>query len=203
MPYNLIIEVKDGGSNLNNKQSASMKASREKTIEKERLVTDRGDYNYIRLTDNNFAQLLDVFMTIKQKLVEGDDSMTIKINESSIIGNVFTEDANDDISYHLEAIRKGFTDYKNQGGWDEELYSKDMDYAIKNDIKHYYEEGGQTKAYVYTTEDNGNHSKCIGIICVKWHDDTYDWEWVKKFSNNSDENKLIDETFLFDNINFI
>lgn len=84
IPYNLIIEVKDGGANPNNKSSASMKASREKTIEKERLITDRGQYNYIRLTDNNFAQLLEVFMDIKKKLLEGDVSKTYKINESVV-----------------------------------------------------------------------------------------------------------------------
>lgn len=85
IPYNLIIEVKDGGDNLNTKDSASMKASREKTIEKERLITDRGEYNYIRLTNNNFAQLIEVFMIIKEKLLEGDDSKTYRINESQVV----------------------------------------------------------------------------------------------------------------------
>ena len=85
IPYNLIIEVKDGGDNLNTKDSASMKASREKTIEKEHLITDRGEYNYIRLTNNNFAQLIEVFMIIKEKLLEGDDSKTYRINESQVV----------------------------------------------------------------------------------------------------------------------
>lgn len=85
IPYDLIIEVKDGGDNLNTKDSASMKASREKTIEKEHLITDRGEYNYIRLTNNNFAQLIEVFMIIKEKLLEGDDSKTYRINESQVV----------------------------------------------------------------------------------------------------------------------
>lgn len=85
IPYNLIIEVKDGGDNLNTKDSASMRASREKTIEKEHLITDRGEYNYIRLTNNNFAQLIEVFMIIKEKLLEGDDSKTYRINESQVV----------------------------------------------------------------------------------------------------------------------
>ena len=94
IPYNLIIEVKDGGDNLNTKDSASMKASREKTIEKEHIITDRGEYNYIRLTNNNFAQLIEVFMEIKQKLLEGDDSKTYKINESSmVLKSYFNEEA--------------------------------------------------------------------------------------------------------------
>ena len=85
IPYNLIIEVKDGGDNPNNKKSVGMNSSREKTIEKEHLITDRGEYNYIRLTNNNFAQLLEIFMIIKEKLLEGDISKTYKINESVIL----------------------------------------------------------------------------------------------------------------------
>ena len=85
IPYNLIIEVKDGGDNPNNKKSVGMNSSREKTIEKERLITDKGEYNYIRLTNNNFAQLIEIFMVIKEKLLEGDISKTYKINESVLL----------------------------------------------------------------------------------------------------------------------
>ena len=107
IPYNLIIEVKDGGDNLNTKDSASMKASREKTIEKEHLITDRGEYNYIRLTNNNFAQLIEVFMIIKEKLLEGDDSKTYRINESQVVlEDYFVESSNQ--LYHI-SNRKGIT----------------------------------------------------------------------------------------------
>ena len=82
--YNLIIEIKDGGDNKNGQESASRIASKEKTIEKERLITDKGTYNYIRLTNNEFPQLIEMFMIMKQKLIEGDDSVTIKINENTI-----------------------------------------------------------------------------------------------------------------------
>ena len=85
IPYNLIIEVKDGGNNPNNKHSIGMNSSREKTLEKERIITDKGEYNYIRLTDNQFTQLLEIFMTIKEKLLTGDVSKTYRIHESSII----------------------------------------------------------------------------------------------------------------------
>ena len=60
--YNLIIEIKDGGDNKNNKNTIGMISSREKTIEKERVITDKGIYNYLRLTNNQFEQLIDVFM---------------------------------------------------------------------------------------------------------------------------------------------
>lgn len=83
--YNLIIEVKDGGDNPNMKDTPGMRSSRERTIEKEHLITDRGEYNYVRLTNNDFSQLIEVFMNIKQKLIEGIDTPTININESEQI----------------------------------------------------------------------------------------------------------------------
>lgn len=95
---NCIIEIKDGGDNTNNKHSETMDASREKTIEKERVITDKGIYNYIRLTNNQFTQLVDLFMTIKEKTMNGDYSQTVKINESLIDiteVNVFSEAGGD------------------------------------------------------------------------------------------------------------
>ena len=107
IPYNLIIEVKDGGDNLNNKDSSSMRASREKTIEKERIITDRGEYNYIRLTNNDFSQLLDVFMTIKEKLLEGDVSKTYKINESVIFESAHSKyDIEKQVKRIAEKVKK-------------------------------------------------------------------------------------------------
>lgn len=119
IPYNLIIEVKDGGDNLNTKESPSMKASREKTIEKERIITDRGEYNYIRLTNNNFAQLIEIFMDIKQKLLEGDDSKTYKINESGMILESYFNESNAD---------KTFTDMVKELRY---MYGKDLYYNRK------------------------------------------------------------------------
>ena len=49
IPFNAIIEIKDGGNNPNNKSTPGMIASREKTVQKEKIITDRGEYNYIRL----------------------------------------------------------------------------------------------------------------------------------------------------------
>ena len=85
LPMNLIIEIKDGGENPNGKKDGVMKSSAEKTIEKERVITDKGVYNYLRLTDNQFEQLIDIFMAIKEKLINGEDGTTIKINECVIL----------------------------------------------------------------------------------------------------------------------
>ena len=90
LPYNIIIEIKDGGDNVNTQHSIGRDASREKTIEKERLITDKGEYNYIRLTNNQFVQFLELIMSIKEKVMNGDESKTIRINESSL--DFYTEE---------------------------------------------------------------------------------------------------------------
>lgn len=84
VPYNAIIEIKDGGDNPNNKDSNGMRSSRLRTLEKERLITDQGIYHYLRLTDNNFMQLVDFFMDIKKGLLEGIDDKVVKINETAV-----------------------------------------------------------------------------------------------------------------------
>ena len=61
-----------------------MIASREKTIQKEKIITDRGEYNYIRLTNNEFTQLIEFFMEIKEKMLNDDPSMTVRIHETSV-----------------------------------------------------------------------------------------------------------------------
>ena len=59
-----------------------MIASRAKTLAKEKMVTDKGEFNYIRLTNNNFAQLMEVLMEIKKNNIEGIDKRSVNINES-------------------------------------------------------------------------------------------------------------------------
>lgn len=79
IPANLLIEIKDGGSNPNNR---SMPSYREKQVAKETMVTSLGTFNYVRLTNNNFAQLLDVLADIKNGALEMENpKMKIHINE--------------------------------------------------------------------------------------------------------------------------
>lgn len=98
---NLLIEIKDGGDNLNTKDTPGMRSSREKTIEKERVITNRGEYNYVRLTDNNFAQIIEIFMELKEQCLNGVDKPIVKINESyvtesSLMNFYFISDKNMD-----------------------------------------------------------------------------------------------------------
>ena len=79
IPGNLVIEVKDGGSNPNNR---SMIVYRAKQIEKEKMITANGTYNYLRLTNNEFSQLLDILAEMKnESLTHENPKATIRINE--------------------------------------------------------------------------------------------------------------------------
>ncbi len=85
IPANLVIEVKDGGTNPNNRP---MKSYREKQIAKEKMITDKGTFNYLRLTNNNFLQLFEILADIKYDIVEPDRGVKISINENTPVGAI-------------------------------------------------------------------------------------------------------------------
>ena len=79
IPGNLLIEVKDGGSNPNNR---TMTTYREKQVAKEKMITDLGTFNYVRLTNNQFEQLLAILAEMKNEaLVSDNPKASIHINE--------------------------------------------------------------------------------------------------------------------------
>jgi len=82
VPYNLIIEVKDGGDNPNNR---SMVDYRDKQISKEKALIKLGEYNYLRLVNNQFVQLMETLALLKdQEINEADpekNNKIIRINE--------------------------------------------------------------------------------------------------------------------------
>ena len=79
IPGNLLIEVKDGGSNPNNR---TMTTYREKQVAKEKMITDLGTFNYIRLTNNQFEQLLAVLADMKNEaLINENPRAVIHVNE--------------------------------------------------------------------------------------------------------------------------
>ena len=78
-PYNLIIEVKDGGKNPNKRDMPEYRA---KQIAKEEFIIKHTDYNYLRLTDNDLSQLLSVFMDLKMQLVDKTNDRVIHVNEA-------------------------------------------------------------------------------------------------------------------------
>lgn len=81
IPANLIIEIKDGGSNPNTR---TMTSYREKQVAKEVMITDKGTYNYLRLTNNDFSQLLAIFADMKNGALNDDPKTRIHINEFNL-----------------------------------------------------------------------------------------------------------------------
>ena len=81
IPANLIIEVKDGGDNPNNR---NMPEYRGKQAAKEVMITELGKFNYLRLTNNDFSQLLEALAEIKWENMDQKDSNKVNffINES-------------------------------------------------------------------------------------------------------------------------
>lgn len=75
IPYNLCFDVKDGGDNPNTRDMSEYRA---KQVAKEISIMEQKKYNYIRLTDNNFEQLLSIFFELKMRL---DDDPIVRIHE--------------------------------------------------------------------------------------------------------------------------
>ena len=106
VPYNLIIEVKDGGDNPNNRQ---MDEYRAKQVSKEAELIKLGEYNYLRLTDNKFVQLMEVLALLKDQEINDPTTTNkvIRINESAVYDDRFftiddTDELKDDIDIPIE-----------------------------------------------------------------------------------------------------
>lgn len=113
VPYNLIIEVKDGGDNPNNRQ---MDEYRAKQVSKEAELIKLGEYNYLRLVDNKFVQLMEVLALLKDQEINepNTNNKVIRINESTVYDDKFftlddveeSEEDNEDIPIEYDIIRR-------------------------------------------------------------------------------------------------
>lgn len=112
VPYNLIIEVKDGGDNPNNRQ---MDEYRAKQVSKEAELIKLGEYNYLRLVDNKFVQLMEVLALLKDQEINepNTDNKVIRINESAVyddrfftLDNVEESEEDDNIPIEYDIIRR-------------------------------------------------------------------------------------------------
>ena len=83
-PYNLAFDIKDGGDNPNKREMPEYRA---KQTAKEDAIKKQGKYNYIRLTDNKFEQLIELMLELKELYIEnnGEYNPIIRINESTIL----------------------------------------------------------------------------------------------------------------------
>lgn len=84
VPFNLVHDIKDGGSNPNKRK---MDEYRAKQSAKEEAIVKQKQYNYIRLTDNNFSQLLLILAELKEQMIDDSDNKAeriVTINETSV-----------------------------------------------------------------------------------------------------------------------
>ena len=79
IPYNLLIEIKDGGSNPN--KHPHKEDDMRKTLAKEAAIKAARKYSYVRVTDNNFAQVMQIMAVLKYRLYEGKKWPILRINE--------------------------------------------------------------------------------------------------------------------------
>lgn len=89
IPANLAIDVKDGGDNPNTRP---MKSYRDKQDAKETAITKLGKYNYLRLTNNNFSQIMEVLADLKMDALDGNSKVKSYINEA--VDNIKFNDSN-------------------------------------------------------------------------------------------------------------
>lgn len=82
VPGNLVLDIKDGGKNPNNRP---MEDYREKQIAKEDAIRIMRKYNYLRLTDNDFSQFIEVLADLKLMALDlKEKQLVTQINEASV-----------------------------------------------------------------------------------------------------------------------
>ena len=195
-PANLVFDVKDGGDNPNTREMPEYRAKQEA---KEAAILKQGKYNYIRLTNNNFTQLLYILAEIRERLMDGDDkTQVIHINEFMSTGAINPPIGIDNTSYVVPCmINNTFIDL---------AYSKDKSYkdmyvvdngklkkTTKNELKESYDLG---HLYEYTGED----SKNINDMIYKDYTDQIDV--IPNYIYNILTNKelLSSDQFFFDDL---
>ena len=134
IPAMLCADVKDGGSNPNNRP---MEDYRERQIAKEEAIAKEGKYNYIRLTDNNFAQLLEALANIRQGTINHDPINHIFINETSYYARPDKE-----IERYLPPEDDGDDDQQSKGTIYPDTYSPGIDTSISTTQFNYEAVGG-------------------------------------------------------------
>ena len=112
IPYNLIIEVKDGGSNPNRK---NMPETRAREHGKDVMITNQGTYNYLKLTNNNFRQLLSIFAELKHQMIvdKTDTRPIVRVNESALLSKLLAEPIYVIVSKAIDFLVDRFPQLKN------------------------------------------------------------------------------------------
>lgn len=84
IPYNLIIEIKDGGSNPNNHPHRTGEDEL-KLRAKEEAIRKLNEFSYVRVVNNDFSQVLSIMAVLKYNMAHRYKDPVIKVNESMLL----------------------------------------------------------------------------------------------------------------------
>lgn len=93
IPYNLIIEIKDGGSNPNNHPHRTGEDEL-KLRAKEEAIIQLNEFSYVRVVNNDFSQVLSIMAVLKYNMTHRYKDPVIKVNESMLLETASTVDKN-------------------------------------------------------------------------------------------------------------
>lgn len=168
IPYNLVLDIKDGGNNPNKREMPEYRA---KQKAKEKAIADSKMYNYIRLTDNNMPQLIDIMMDLKDSLMDMEGPFDQRMSKIKPIIRI------------NEGYIRLLNDFKDPRycDWDEELTYKSIHDAISS-------QSGlnlDNELHVYDMDPDTYKKEYIGSIKVNGNGK---YEWIKQ------ESVLVEDT---------
>lgn len=104
IPYNLIIEIKDGGSNPNNHPHRTGEDEL-KLRAKEEAIRQLNEFSYVRVVNNDFSQVLSIMAVLKYNMAHRYKDPVVKVNESTILESILINE--DDIYYNKNKFDSG------------------------------------------------------------------------------------------------
>lgn len=93
IPYNLIIEIKDGGSNPNNHPHRTGEDELKLRC-KEEAIRQLNEFSYVRVVNNDFSQVLSIMAVLKYNMAHRYKDPVINVNESTLLEITSTVDKN-------------------------------------------------------------------------------------------------------------
>ena len=93
IPYNLIIEIKDGGSNPNNHPHRTGEDELKLRC-KEEAIRQLNEFSYVRVVNNDFSQVLSIMAVLKYNMAHRYKDPVVKVNESTLLETASTVDKN-------------------------------------------------------------------------------------------------------------
>lgn len=178
-PYNLVFDIKDGGSNPNTRE---MNEYRAKQIAKEKAIKDMKQYNYIRLTDNQFDQMIELMLELKENLIDTPVNTTrkviIRVNEG--VSSVLNKN-------HKQKGSKKLSFFKKVSISENVISKYKEDYKFLSHIK----TDKNCKGYLFFYD-----KELVAVLSVEYKENGENWiqaiEIVKKYQGYGLSEQLLD-----------